>query len=192
MGTSRLSHYHLTHAKDHPHAYGDKKDTVNEEIQTEGSSPRVWGQVHDGGRDCSVDRIIPTRMGTRSSRKIAVCTYRDHPHAYGDKYMDEVAFETVGGSSPRVWGQAFQAWCRSFRLRIIPTRMGTRTSRRYKRGVGRDHPHAYGDKSSVPSKYNIKLGSSPRVWGQESRQYHPIRQLRIIPTRMGTRQLCRF
>ena len=85
MGTSRLSHYHLTHAKDHPHAYGDKKDTVNEEIQTEGSSPRVWGQVHDGGRDCSVDRIIPTRMGTRRLIWRFVICLRDHPHAYGDK-----------------------------------------------------------------------------------------------------------
>ena len=45
MGTR--CHFYPNHRqrKDHPHAYGDKKDTVNDEIRAEGSSPRVWGQV---------------------------------------------------------------------------------------------------------------------------------------------------
>ena len=50
-----------------------------------------------------------------------------------------------------------------------------------------DHPHAYGDKLYsivVPLDEN---GSSPRVWGQDDvidRNKNPVR---IIPTRMGTR-----
>ena len=51
--------------KDHPHACGDKKDTVNDEIRDEGSSPCVWGQAGAHGLKTTSGRIIPMRVGTR-------------------------------------------------------------------------------------------------------------------------------
>ena len=49
MGTSKLNCVLGIVGEDHPHAYGDK--TVNKlvDLIDEGSSPRVWGQVHIGG-----------------------------------------------------------------------------------------------------------------------------------------------
>ena len=70
-----------------------------------GSSPRVWGQVKNERAIAPQVRIIPTRVGTRRNLSVCCAVSQDHPHACGDKYMDEIAFETVGGSSPRVWGQ---------------------------------------------------------------------------------------
>ena len=54
-------------------------------------------------------------------------------------------------------------------------------------GSSADHPHAYGDKVVSKSYPPYFLGSSPRVWGQAHRGIMRPPQLRIIPTRMGTR-----
>ena len=69
--------------------------------------------------------IIPTRMGT-SLPPYGLCrSFRDHPHAYGDKKTNTVASLTKLGSSPRVWGQVYNSQERSEYRQIIPTRMGT-------------------------------------------------------------------
>ena len=50
--------------RDHPHAYGDKRNHLTELTNKEGSSPRVWGQVPFSNKAFFILRIIPTRMGT--------------------------------------------------------------------------------------------------------------------------------
>ena len=110
----------------------------------------------------------------------------DHPHAYGDKEVSDIADEMSDGSSPRVWGQELICpHCKSSD-RIIPTRMGTSRTSLLRLSKSRDHPHAYGDKKSKSAIRQYYTGSSPRVWGQGIfRPYQAYRQ-RIIPTRMGT------
>ena len=49
-----------------------------------------------------------------------------------------------------------------------------------------DHPHAYGDKHYLLRISVSELGSSPRVWGQETVNSKVAPVDRIIPTRMGT------
>ena len=74
-------------------------------MDTEGSSPRVWGQVICYLSDTTVCGIIPTRMGTRVKIGMGTADLRDHPHAYGDKSTSLRNFTNDEGSSPRVWGQ---------------------------------------------------------------------------------------
>ena len=74
-------------------------------------------------------------------------------------------------------------------VRIIPTRMGTRTVRPTPSSVGRDHPHAYGDKLCFKKSVVFHVGSSPRVWGQGQIKLYYTTYSRIIPTRMGTRSI---
>ena len=65
MGT-RTERYEINiSCEDHPHAYGDKFQSVCFGGFLKGSSPRVWGQV------------LRFRQ--------AVAKTQDHPHAYGDK-----------------------------------------------------------------------------------------------------------
>ena len=71
--------------RDHPHAYGDKRNHLTELTNKEGSSPRVWGQALCIYYVCNPHRIIPTRMGTSKLYPKDVSSYKDHPHAYGDK-----------------------------------------------------------------------------------------------------------
>ena len=111
--------------QDHPHAYGDKLKPYAKIAVPRGSSPRVWGQERYALVLPCVFRIIPTRMGT-SLPPYGLCrSFRDHPHAYGDKKTNTVASLTKLGSSPRVWGQVKLPRMFSNANRIIPTRMGT-------------------------------------------------------------------
>ena len=49
-----------------------------------------------------------------------------------------------------------------------------------------DHPHACGDKPSIPISTSVLSGSSPRVWGQVDTGNVNKGSQRIIPTRVGT------
>ena len=126
MGT-RVCRFHLQHEyKDHPHAYGDKSSFIEKIVTTMGSSPRVWGQVSFCRGRTVRYRIIPTRMGTSVLKTLLAKVLWDHPHAYGDKAAVFFRDDVLGGSSPRVWGQASLGYRVGLKLR--------------------DHPHAYGDK----------------------------------------------
>ena len=125
MGTSNAFLGSDPTSTDHPHAYGDKKDTVNDEIRSEGSSPRVWGQGDFGTHSTTCAGIIPTRMGTSAINTLVRRYSTDHPHAYGDKACLIRTITHLVGSSPRVWGQDKGIFVRAKTYRIIPTRMGT-------------------------------------------------------------------
>ena len=151
---------------DHPHAYGDKNIRLPYHRSLRGSSPRVWGQAVLVSSAIAAPGIIPTRMGTRQN--------------YHTDYTQ------ARGSSPRVWGQVLYLSFWMELERIIPTRMGT-SSYCYIYLFGcKDHPHAYGDKASLKLLIKLLPGSSPRVWGQEILLLSCGKELRIIPTRMGT------
>ena len=126
MGTRLASLCDTMLSGDHPHAYGDKSWSFAPADSVAGSSPRVWGQVDGKSKATFEKRIIPTRMGTRDLECKQAILKWDHPHAYGDKEVSDIADEMSDGSSPRVWGQELICpHCKSSD-RIIPTRMGTR------------------------------------------------------------------
>ncbi len=85
-------------------------------------------------------------MGTSSSSILLTISFKDHPHAYGDKNQKVKTKGDIKGSSPRVWGQVTVTGVATDTVRIIPTRMGTRKRRTVGNGKVKDHPHAYGDK----------------------------------------------
>ena len=75
----------------------------------------------------------------------------------------------LSGSSPRVWGQEERRVHKRSQARIIPTRVGTSFRHLYSGNIAQDHPHACGDKKLLPKQIKGGTGSSPRVWGQETR-----------------------
>ncbi len=107
---------------------------------SKGSSPRVWGQVSFVHKAQRLYRIIPTRMGTRPPCIPRRKNPRDHPHAYGDKRVRNSDSFALLGSSPRVWGQVVNRQRVLIKLRIIPTRMGTRLKKSRKIAVLQNQP----------------------------------------------------
>ena len=85
-----------------------------------------------------------------------------------------------------MWGQGRIHQRAYAAVRIIPTRVGTRFSASSILCRNEDHPHACGDKYGFLFPVLIVKGSSPRVWGQESKGYKDCFKFRIIPTRVGT------
>ena len=73
-------------------------------------------------------------------------------------------------------------------MRIIPTRVGTRRCNRQTPCQCQDHPHACGDKIRLSVIMQLRIGSSPRVWGQDFFDVSFNASYRIIPTRVGTRK----
>ena len=125
VGTSRWILSVLHPLWDHPHACGDKVTMCESNIHGRGSSPRVWGQEESVKYTLPVDRIIPTRVGTRSYLRATKTITKDHPHACGDKKCLIVIVRGLRGSSPRVWGQGYIRHTNNTIRGIIPTRVGT-------------------------------------------------------------------
>ena len=90
------------------------------------------------------------------------------------------------GSSPRVWGQGSGVMLSPILSGIIPTRVGTSNNTILVALAPEDHPHACGDKVRCLQKAKLRIGSSPRVWGQENYSPERAETTGIIPTRVGT------
>ena len=126
VGTSFCHRRDFKWAQDHPHACGDKNFADVSRSPIKGSSPRVWGQGCYIFTILTVGRIIPTRVGTRVLITSPQHTFKDHPHACGDKVVRAVLAGYRQGSSPRVWGQVRRTTTQALPMWIIPTRVGTR------------------------------------------------------------------
>ena len=85
-----------------------------------------------------------------------------------------------------MWGQETVSQIGKTKVRIIPTRVGTRQNYQPVFTKGRDHPHACGDKAQKCGQGLPRKGSSPRVWGQGNNSNRQLAGQRIIPTRVGT------
>ena len=87
-----------------------------------------------------------------------------------------------------MWGQAVSTYTTEGDSRIIPTRVGTSSALQEWQSAQKDHPHACGDKQCLCIVKNQRQGSSPRVWGQDTVFSRHTNVIRIIPTRVGTRE----
>mgnify|MGYP007026679214 CR=1 FL=1 len=72
VGTSLHFASSCNNGQDHPHACGDKGIRHIRGLQKMGSSPCVWGQAPEPTISSGQERIIPMRVGTRSSRHTAL------------------------------------------------------------------------------------------------------------------------
>ena len=91
-----------------------------------------------------------------------------------------------------MWGQVFGVIPVLLVYRIIPTRVGTRVGSSRCEVADYDHPHACGDKGLAELAELAEEGSSPRMWGQDYRNYPRMRSEGIIPTCVGTRNFEKF
>ena len=87
-----------------------------------------------------------------------------------------------------MWGQVIICKLDNGNVRIIPTRVGTSYFCLFCCCHTKDHPHACGDKKNQYYDTQKKVGSSPRVWGQDQFAVCIRQELGIIPTRVGTRR----
>ncbi len=190
----------------HPHACGDYPVRRTKTGPHIGPSPRVWGLRNGSSFQAMHSRSIPTRVGTTGMKLDEFYTVAVHPHACGDYTPSPVHFPPSSGPSPRVWGLLPGGGGACSEVRSIPTRVGTTPRERLPERRGSVHPHACGDYMAASSTMTKPYGPSPRVWGLPSSTRPPWcksgpsprvwglrglvdlgpRDLRSIPTRVGT------
>ena len=85
-----------------------------------------------------------------------------------------------------MWGQESLFRNSQKGRRIIPMRVGTSGGLVLAGAYNMDHPHACGDKCSLPLNNRLCSGSSPCVWGQDLQRNPLTHTPRIIPMRVGT------
>ena len=95
------------------------------------------------------------------------------------------------GSSPRVWGAPLRGRSGLFVPRLIPTCVGS-TLRATSRVCSESaHPHVCGEHSCSGYWFDVRGGSSPRVWGAPREGSRTGGTPRLIPTCVGsTRAQC--
>jgi len=95
----------------HPHACGELSSSNNARICLIGSSPRMWGTLHQTIPLILCSWFIPTHVGN-SSRSI-FCSLMNmvHPHACGELSGCPIIVRVSHGSSPRMWGTQYRVGC---------------------------------------------------------------------------------
>ena len=90
-------------------------------------------------------RFIPTRVGNTlllSGNRSFIAV---HPHACGEHHQNRNHYQTLRGSSPRVWGTLQHLTLTTVRTRFIPTRVGNTRNTILPRRWCTVHPHACGE-----------------------------------------------
>ena len=130
-----------------------------------GSSPRMWGTPDVPVRPDDGVRFIPTHVGNAPPPGPTCRTAPVHPHACGErcKYSD------VAGHLSR----------------FIPTHVGNAPASPRATRTSTVHPHACGERYCEVFCGAAWVGSSPRMWGTQSRWCALNANPRFIPTHVG-------
>ncbi|MDB5033320.1 MAG: hypothetical protein JWQ98_561 [Chlorobi bacterium] len=169
----------------HPHACGEIFWKLITVADTAGSSPRMWGDPTGEGSYQRHVRFIPTHVGRSLAAGTASWSWSVHPHACGEIFGVITPPYSWIGSSPRMWGDPTIGGKEDLRGRFIPTHVGR--SCHLDRGAPRPpvHPHACGEIRNSIFSVRVRVGSSPRMWGDReySRRWRSVN--RFIPTHVG-------
>ncbi len=149
----------------HPHGCGERVFVNNININSSGSSPRVWGTLTKTVLKKQLFRFIPTGVGNAWNAKEIGDIPPVHPHGCGER-TDALKIKCrLDGSSPRVWGTLIHFSSGSCGCRFIPTGVGNAHNRCIFRYTHAVHPHGCGERNSASYHLRGFGGSSPRVWG---------------------------
>ncbi len=172
-------------SSEHPHACGENFRSPRERRACFGTSPRVWGKLHDLVCTRPMPRNIPTRVGKTIIRSSCRGLQPEHPHACGENFQTRFDHRPVRGTSPRVWGKQVRQAALPSHHRNIPTRVGKTNNLDGDIDVNAEHPHACGENAPTRGYSVPSIGTSPRVWGKLLLPQVFRLISRNIPTRVG-------
>ena len=120
--------YHTTSSlytlKDHPRACGENGSKMIENMNTEGSPPRVRGKRNYFYDSEWPGRITPARAGKTIDSKTGKHFTKDHPRACGENNLCYCLILFRKGSPPRVRGKRCAAAWSAAAAWITPARAG--------------------------------------------------------------------
>ena len=184
-GRSLLEFARRSAGWDHPRGCGEKNTSRIIRMLTQGSSPRVRGEVCLGEHSLSPGGIIPAGAGRRFLRPRACRSPGDHPRGCGEKKAMRTISAIDKGSSPRVRGEGLCNGSQRRRGGIIPAGAGRRVQDGREHHPPQDHPRGCGEKIHSRRGSSRGVGSSPRVRGEDEVERRSLCVFGIIPAGAG-------
>ena len=130
---------------DHPRVCGEQVRYKSDDIQEEGSSPRVRGTVVAGTCIATLGGIIPACAGNSELRELQADRKRDHPRVCGEQMIASNLSGAKAGSSPRVRGTEILCIIAGRLIGIIPACAGNRHRIKLRGYNAWDHPRVCGE-----------------------------------------------
>ena len=153
--------------------------------QSNGPSPRGWGELSRSTRRTASLRTIPTWVGRTPRRLRILPLLPDHPHVGGENPFSIMFIPNFYGPSPRGWGERGVVFVIDPGDRTIPTWVGRTLSCCFSVELISDHPHVGGENLFSLCSFFPCFGPSPRGWGELLIDLRCRRVRRTIPTWVG-------
>ena len=118
-----------TSFKDHPRGCGEHDWRFLNDIQGQGSSPRMRGTLVELTKPNGLYGIIPADAGNTFRPVMLFASRRDHPRGCGEHTLQFTVTSRFAGSSPRMRGTHVDAGGRQQGHRIIPADAGNTRAR---------------------------------------------------------------
>ncbi len=176
----------------YPRVYGETWVNVVNELQTQGLSPRVRGNLHTGGRGQLCEGSIPACTGEPHPGFLQPADHRVYPRVYGGTTSIARPVVLGTGLSPRVRGNLVGKGPGRCRDGSIPACTGEPRTVAVHGLDGRVYPRVYGGTPNCRSAWPGWTGLSPRVRGNLRQQHQPDIYPGSIPACTGEpRNRCR-
>ena len=146
----------------------------------------MWDQQKVIRDEFSVDRIIPTYVGSTVIQGIATSVSANHSHVCGINPTPPGGGGDDDESFPRMWDQHLYATVNGNRERIIPTYVGSTHSSVRSMLRRPNHSHVCGINLRRRDRVNVYSESFPRMWDQLIFCKTERHAGRIIPTYVGS------
>ncbi len=133
----------------HPRVCGEQEEREGKKQVGGGSSPRVWGTVFPSKSPQCDHRFIPACVGNSHRRHRNAADVAVHPRVCGEQAVVFPTWQSVIGSSPRVWGTALLlSMCRLLN-RFIPACVGNSQRHNIAKPPQPVHPRVCGEQPVV-------------------------------------------
>ena len=174
--------------RDHPRVCGEKAVGEFDDINGEGSPPRMRGKVQLRNGKQTSRGITPAYAGKRWTVAGTVAARWDHPRVCGEKASLMLASDAELGSPPRMRGKVREIKTGKSRRGITPAYAGKRINYGIGKVFGRDHPRVCGEKKYCTTVTCSNLGSPPRMRGKVRLWMPNPQHLGITPAYAGKRK----
>ena len=150
-----------------------------------GSSPRVRGKPTQVLDSPDIGGLIPARAGKTFFFLFQGHPPWAHPRACGENENAPFTASNIPGSSPRVRGKHVHCARPVGEHGLIPARAGKTPPSTAPSAVRGAHPRACGENGYPVDRIASTMGSSPRVRGKHTFNFHYRPNTRLIPARAG-------
>ena len=169
----------------YPRACGGTVPPLTHSAATSGLSPRMRGNRPDGPHRHTLERSIPAHAGEPSTFDRAVRLGQVYPRACGGTGFEMSGVALDRGLSPRMRGNLSASVQGQYAVGSIPAHAGEPDFLEQRKSAAKVYPRACGGTSTSVSVSPSSRGLSPRMRGNQRKQYHQRGRPGSIPAHAG-------